>query len=118
MAGVYSTSIDSEQGKVTVTGNVDPTILVNKLVKSGKHAELWGGAQKGSNNIMMNNMFKNMQMDNGKNKSGKDNNNKPPQKGGKDQQKNLQQQQAQLQQILQQHGKGAKDFKMPSKDRS
>ncbi|KAL1802325.1 hypothetical protein ACET3Z_030972 [Daucus carota] len=115
MEGVYSTSIDSEQGKVTVMGNVDPNALVKKLVKSGKHAELWGGAQKGSNNMMMNNMFKNMQMDNGSNKGGKDNN-KPQQKGGKDQQKNLQQQQAQFQKILQQHGKSSKDFKMPSKD--
>lgn len=110
--GVYSTSIDAEQGKVTVTGNVDPATLVKKLVKSGKHAELWGG-QKGPNNLMNNlNMFKNMQMDNGKN--GKDNKNS--QKGGKDQQKNVQQQQAQFQQILQQHNKGTKDLKTPNKD--
>ncbi|GFP83453.1 copper transport protein atx1 [Phtheirospermum japonicum] len=39
--GVYTTDIDSQQHKVTVTGNVDPQTLVKKLVKTGKHAELW-----------------------------------------------------------------------------
>ncbi|KAL3648699.1 hypothetical protein CASFOL_005102 [Castilleja foliolosa] len=39
--GVYTTDIDSQQHKVTVTGNVNPQTLVKKLVKSGKHAELW-----------------------------------------------------------------------------
>lgn len=40
-AGVYSVDIDSEQQKVNVSGNVDSNILINKLIKSGKHAELW-----------------------------------------------------------------------------
>lgn len=38
---VYVTEIDSQQNKVTVTGNVDAQILVKKLLKSGKQAELW-----------------------------------------------------------------------------
>ncbi|KAI3704288.1 hypothetical protein L1987_74504 [Smallanthus sonchifolius] len=40
--GVHKTSIDLEQGKVTVYGNADPATLIKKLNKSGKHAELWG----------------------------------------------------------------------------
>ncbi|XP_077218406.1 uncharacterized protein LOC143852725 [Tasmannia lanceolata] len=39
--GVYTTSIDSQLHKVTVTGNVESETLIRKLVKSGKHAELW-----------------------------------------------------------------------------
>ncbi|XP_020588947.1 heavy metal-associated isoprenylated plant protein 32-like [Phalaenopsis equestris] len=46
--GVYSVAIDEEQGKVTVTGNVDSSILVKKLRKSGKHAELCS-SKKNSN---------------------------------------------------------------------
>jgi len=33
--------IDSQQQKVTVTGNVNADTLIKKLVKTGKHAELW-----------------------------------------------------------------------------
>lgn len=33
--------IDGEQQKVSVSGNVDSTTLVKKLLKCGKHAELW-----------------------------------------------------------------------------
>ncbi|OAY61789.1 heavy metal-associated isoprenylated plant protein 35 [Manihot esculenta] len=39
--GVYMTQIDSQQHKVTVTGNVVAETLIKKLAKSGKHAELW-----------------------------------------------------------------------------
>lgn len=39
--GVYRTEIDPQQQKVTVTGNVDADTLIKKLLKSGKHAELW-----------------------------------------------------------------------------
>ncbi|PKU77795.1 heavy metal-associated isoprenylated plant protein 32 [Dendrobium catenatum] len=46
--GVYTIAIDTEQGKVTVTGNVDPSTLIKKLRKSGKHAEIWA-AKKNSN---------------------------------------------------------------------
>ncbi|KAI3462592.1 hypothetical protein Pfo_019255 [Paulownia fortunei] len=39
--GVYEVKIDVGERKVTVSGNVDCTTLIKKLVKSGKHAELW-----------------------------------------------------------------------------
>ncbi|KAI3449507.1 hypothetical protein Pfo_006172 [Paulownia fortunei] len=39
--GVYKIEIDSKQHKVIVAGNVDAETLTKKLVKSGKHAELW-----------------------------------------------------------------------------
>ncbi|KAK6915593.1 Heavy metal-associated domain, HMA [Dillenia turbinata] len=39
--GVYETEVDVKQQKVTVTGNVDAETLIRKLVKTGKHAELW-----------------------------------------------------------------------------
>ncbi|KAK2649419.1 hypothetical protein Ddye_016908 [Dipteronia dyeriana] len=39
--GVYATDIDSQQHKVTVTGNVDSDTLIKRLAKSGKYAELW-----------------------------------------------------------------------------
>ncbi|GER32337.1 heavy metal transport/detoxification superfamily protein [Striga asiatica] len=42
--GVYTIKIDSEQGKVTVSGNVDSSTLIKKLVKNGKHAEIWVSA--------------------------------------------------------------------------
>ncbi|KAG5626196.1 hypothetical protein H5410_011414 [Solanum commersonii] len=109
--GVYTVKIDSDQSKVTVTGNVDSATLIKKLVKSGKHAELWGGAQKGGSNFsMMNNQFMNMQMDNFK--GGKDN---KAQKGGgggnKEPPKGNAQQFLQMMQNL----KGSKDnFKMPN----
>ncbi|CAI9779758.1 unnamed protein product [Fraxinus pennsylvanica] len=39
--GVYTTNIDAQQQKVTVTGNIDAQTLIKKLMKNGKHAELW-----------------------------------------------------------------------------
>ncbi|KAJ4893000.1 neurogenic protein mastermind [Raphanus sativus] len=77
--GVFTTKIDSDQGKVTVSGNVDPSVLIKKLAKSGKHAEIWG-APKGNNNNNQNqsqlaNQMKGMQIDNGKGVGGKNNNN-------------------------------------------
>ncbi|KAL3505861.1 hypothetical protein ACH5RR_031243 [Cinchona calisaya] len=76
--GVYKTNIDSELGKVTISGNVDPETLIKKLRKSGKRAELWG-APKANNNQQnqLNNQLKNMQID-----SGKGGNNKKGQGGG------------------------------------
>ncbi|XP_010528523.1 PREDICTED: uncharacterized protein LOC104805601 [Tarenaya hassleriana] len=38
--GVYSVDIDTEQQMVIVVGNLDPEILIKKLLKSGKHAQL------------------------------------------------------------------------------
>ncbi|KAK1370622.1 Heavy metal-associated isoprenylated plant protein 32 [Heracleum sosnowskyi] len=94
--GVYSITIDAEQGKVTVLGNVDPLTLLNGLEKGGKHAELWGG-QKVTNNMLNNlHLFQNMQMPN----NGKAN---KSQKGGKDQHKNVKKM------------KGHKDLNLPQK---
>ncbi|KAI3912408.1 hypothetical protein MKX01_021098 [Papaver californicum] len=39
--GVYQTAIDSQQDKVTVTGDVNSEKLIRTLIKTGKHAELW-----------------------------------------------------------------------------
>ncbi|KNA18663.1 hypothetical protein SOVF_068720 [Spinacia oleracea] len=39
--GVYMTTIDAQQHKVTVTGNIEAQTLLQKLSKSGKPAELW-----------------------------------------------------------------------------
>ncbi|XP_022759699.1 heavy metal-associated isoprenylated plant protein 35-like [Durio zibethinus] len=39
--GVYETTIDSQQHKVTVTGSVDAETLIKKLTKSRKYVELW-----------------------------------------------------------------------------
>lgn len=41
LSGVYKIEIDSKQHKVIVTGNVDSGILIKKLIKSGKNADLW-----------------------------------------------------------------------------
>ncbi|XP_073148317.1 heavy metal-associated isoprenylated plant protein 32-like [Henckelia pumila] len=62
--GVYTIKIDSEQGKVTVSGNVDPATLIKKLIKNGKHAEIWGASKPHENQL--NNQFKNLMIDNGK----------------------------------------------------
>ncbi|PSS10150.1 Heavy metal-associated isoprenylated plant protein [Actinidia chinensis var. chinensis] len=102
--GVNSTTVDVGQGKVIVTGNVDPAILIKKLVKSGKHAELWT-----SNNL--NNQFHNMKIefDDGGTKDSKS-----QQKGGP--------QSRQQMQITKVSSKGLKvpqffkDKKKPSKD--
>ncbi|AQK73100.1 Heavy metal transport/detoxification superfamily protein, partial [Zea mays] len=40
--GVYQSSIDAEQGKVTVSGLMDPATVIKKLNKAGKPAQLWG----------------------------------------------------------------------------
>ncbi|THG02452.1 heavy metal-associated isoprenylated plant protein 37-like [Camellia sinensis] len=39
--GVYQVDLDAEQQKVTVSGSVDSATLIKKLIKAGKHAELW-----------------------------------------------------------------------------
>ncbi|KAL1192220.1 Heavy metal-associated isoprenylated plant protein 37 [Cardamine amara subsp. amara] len=39
--GVCLVKIEAEHQKVTVSGSVDSAILISKLVKAGKHAELW-----------------------------------------------------------------------------
>ncbi|KAF2301716.1 hypothetical protein GH714_028843 [Hevea brasiliensis] len=54
--GVLKTEIDSLQPKVTVLGNVDPQILIRRLLKAGKQAELWSN---GSNSTDKNKEVKN-----------------------------------------------------------
>ncbi|KAJ0960151.1 hypothetical protein J5N97_002070 [Dioscorea zingiberensis] len=39
--GVYKTNVDLQHHKVTVIGNVLAETLIKKLLKTGKHAELW-----------------------------------------------------------------------------
>ncbi|CAN6468357.1 unnamed protein product [Victoria cruziana] len=39
--GVFTTTVDSVQQKVTVTGDVDADTLIRKLQKTGKYVELW-----------------------------------------------------------------------------
>lgn len=46
--GVYQVNIDAEQQKVTVSGSVDSATLIKKLVRAGKHSELW--SQKSNQN--------------------------------------------------------------------
>ncbi|KAF7837235.1 heavy metal-associated isoprenylated plant protein 33-like [Senna tora] len=93
--GVFTTEIDAEQGKVTVSGIVDPSILIKKLVKSGKRAELWGAPKSNNENDNQNQnqnqnhlvtQFKNLQIGNGKNDNGNNTGQKginiPPKVGG------------------------------------
>lgn len=47
-AGVYQVNIDADQQKVTVSGSVDSATLIKKLVRAGKHAEVW--SQKSNQN--------------------------------------------------------------------
>ncbi|XP_010907378.1 uncharacterized protein [Elaeis guineensis] len=75
--GVYLTYIDAEQGKVTVSGNVDPAILLKKLNKAGKHAELWGS--KSGKNYHLSDQLQKLQLEDGK---GQQKGNGKPQKGG------------------------------------
>ncbi|KAG2709518.1 hypothetical protein I3760_05G243900 [Carya illinoinensis] len=55
--GVYLVNIDAEHQKVTVSGSVDASTLIKKLVRAGKHAEPW--CQKSTQNQkQMNNCIK------------------------------------------------------------
>ncbi|KAG6606999.1 Heavy metal-associated isoprenylated plant protein 36, partial [Cucurbita argyrosperma subsp. sororia] len=44
--GVYKVDIDAEEQKVTIIGNVDSSILIKKLAKLGKQAQLWASTSK------------------------------------------------------------------------
>ncbi|CAL0316578.1 unnamed protein product [Lupinus luteus] len=108
--GVYKVSIDAEQGKVVVSGHVDPIKLIKKLKSSGKHAELWGGnrGMMFNQNFASNPQFKNLQIDNSK--GGKDNktkNNKGSKKGDG----------GGVQLAHFQNMKGGKDLKVGGKDK-
>ncbi|XP_050375379.1 heavy metal-associated isoprenylated plant protein 37 [Argentina anserina] len=47
--GVYQVSIDADQQKVTVSGAIDSATLIKKLVRAGKHSEVWS-QQKANQN--------------------------------------------------------------------
>ncbi|XP_021887128.1 heavy metal-associated isoprenylated plant protein 37 [Carica papaya] len=64
--GVYQVSIDAELQKVTVSGSVDSATLIKKLVRAGKHAEIW--SQKA--NQIQNQKQKNNCIKDEKNKGG------------------------------------------------
>ncbi|KAJ4839373.1 hypothetical protein Tsubulata_035770 [Turnera subulata] len=51
--GVYQVNIDADQQKVTVSGTVDSATLIKKLVRAGKHAEVW--SQKSNQNQKLKN---------------------------------------------------------------
>ncbi|KAF9669425.1 hypothetical protein SADUNF_Sadunf14G0106300 [Salix dunnii] len=44
--GVLKTEIDPLHPKVTVLGNMDPQILIKRLLKTGKQAELWSSGNQ------------------------------------------------------------------------
>ncbi|KAI4357682.1 hypothetical protein L6164_001616 [Bauhinia variegata] len=56
--GVYQVQIDAEQQKVTVLGSVDAATLIKKLVRAGKHAELWCSQKANQNQKQKNNCIK------------------------------------------------------------
>lgn len=56
--GVYQVNIDSDQQKVTVSGCVDSATLIKKLVRAGKHAELWSQKANQSQKQKNNNCIK------------------------------------------------------------
>uniref|UniRef100_A0A0A8XUE4 HMA domain-containing protein n=1 Tax=Arundo donax TaxID=35708 RepID=A0A0A8XUE4_ARUDO len=51
--GVYQSSIDAEQGKVTVSGLVDPDTIIRKLSKAGKPAQLLGSKAGGVSQLQL-----------------------------------------------------------------
>lgn len=89
--------------------------MIKKLIKKGKHAELWGGQKANNNHNQLNSQFKNLQIDSGKGgngnkgqgEKGSNNNNQMQIKGGNPGMPTPQQLQ-QFQQL-----KGLQDMKMP-----
>ncbi|KAK2635360.1 hypothetical protein Ddye_030152 [Dipteronia dyeriana] len=67
--GVYQVNIDAEQQKVTVSGNVDYATLIKKLVRAGKHAEVW--SQKSNQNQKQKNSNNRIKDDQNNNKNQK-----------------------------------------------
>ncbi|XP_020221955.1 heavy metal-associated isoprenylated plant protein 35 [Cajanus cajan] len=49
--GVFTATIDQQQQKVTVTGSVSVETLLRKLVRAGKHAEIWPESLNGDGKI-------------------------------------------------------------------
>lgn len=115
--GVYSVRVDADEGKVVVAGDVDPAKLVKKLKRAGKHAEIWGGGQKGmmfNQNYPINSPFQNMLVDNGKGAKDNKSQNHKGQKGSVVVGGGHQGQVGQLEHF--QNVKGVQDFKVPTKE--
>lgn len=110
-SGVYTTTIDVENRKVTVTGNVDPAILIRKLSKAGKHAELW--SVKGGNPQNVVNQLQKLQLQHVKQQQTQKGGGVSSKGGGGGGGKHQKGQQPQLQQFPQQ-AKGYKDLKFPN----
>ncbi|THG08122.1 heavy metal-associated isoprenylated plant protein 37-like [Camellia sinensis] len=73
--GVYQVKIEAEQQKVTVSGTVDSATLIKKLVRAGKHAELW------SHKNNQNQKQKSNSIRDDKNNNNNNNNNKTQKQG-------------------------------------
>ncbi|XP_022734074.1 heavy metal-associated isoprenylated plant protein 37-like [Durio zibethinus] len=56
--GVLQVSMDAEQQKVTVLGSVDSATLIKKLIRAGKHAEVWPQKSNHNQNQKQNNCIK------------------------------------------------------------
>ncbi|KAJ9554134.1 hypothetical protein OSB04_018179 [Centaurea solstitialis] len=69
--GVYQVHIDAEQQKVTVCGSVDSATLIKKLVRAGKHADLWSNKSNQNQSQNQNQKGSCMKDDNKKNKTQK-----------------------------------------------
>lgn len=95
--GVYSVSIDAEQQKVTVSGSVDTPTLIKKLVRAGKHAELW--SQNANNQKQKNN-----------NNNNSSDNNSPYIKDGNKQNSKGQQQQKQNNNLIKFPSLGSEEY--------
>ncbi|KAH7571013.1 hypothetical protein JRO89_XS05G0240100 [Xanthoceras sorbifolium] len=67
VTGVYQVNIDAEQQKVTVSGTVDSATLIKKLVRAGKHAELWSQKSNQNQKQKNNNCIKDDKNNNNKN---------------------------------------------------
>ncbi|KAL8209481.1 hypothetical protein R6Q57_006213 [Mikania cordata] len=57
--GVYTVGVNSEHGTVTVSGNVDPSMLIKKLAKRGKLAHILVASKQ---NHHINDLIKNIQI--------------------------------------------------------
>ncbi|XP_074562771.1 uncharacterized protein LOC141819339 [Curcuma longa] len=112
--GVCTVTINEDERKVTVTGAVDPAILINKLNEAGKHAEVW--PTKGGNQQNLTDMLQKLKLDcvkvqqkeNGKSQKGGGGGGGKSQKGGSGHKEQKQQKQTREQ------GKGFKDLKFPN----
>ncbi|XP_042457821.1 heavy metal-associated isoprenylated plant protein 32-like isoform X1 [Zingiber officinale] len=109
--GVCTVTINEEEGKVTVTGAVDPAILIKKLNEVGKHAEVI--PTKGGNQPNLTDMLQKLKLDcvkgqqkeNGKSQKGGGGGGGKSQKSGASHKEQKQ---------TREQGKGFKDLKFPN----